>query len=211
MNEFSYVRVKICGITRPGDAVEAARLGVDAVGLVFAPASPRCIDIARARDICRELPPFVSRVGLFMDAGVDRITTVLDQVELDWLQFHGSEDEAECRRYRRPWIKALGLAGSRGEGQDISGAFPGAAALLLDSHAPGSPGGTGRCLDWTQLRPPSRPWILAGGLTPENLGQAIGLVHPPAVDVSSGVEATPGIKDHARMKAFMEASRNGGT
>ncbi len=199
------VRVKICGITLPEDARKAAELGVDAIGLVFTGASPRKVTPEAGLTICDGLPPFVCRVGLFMDTDADEVRSVLDQVPLDWLQFHGSESEEYCHSFGRPYIKALGMAG----GQSDFDIFPSAAALLVDSHAPGQAGGTGKTFDWDRLQAPRRPWILAGGLKPENVVRAINQLHPPGVDVSSGVEASPGIKDHGRMKEFMEAIERG--
>ena len=200
------IRVKFCGITRVGDALAAASLGVDAIGLVFTPKSRRRIEPGSAVEVCRALPPFVSRVGLFMDQEADFITDILAQVPLDWLQFHGSETSQFCRQFRRPWIKALAM---RGEPVSDFAAYDTADALLLDSHVQGQPGGTGKPFDWSGLTPPKRPWILAGGLNPDNVAMACRQLQPHAVDVSSGVEASPGIKDDELMKTFMEAVRHG--
>ncbi len=199
-------RVKICGLTRIEDAQAAADLGVDAVGLVFTERSKRHVTVECAAAICRALPPFVCRVGLFMDQAADSISEILDRVPLDWLQFHGGETEAFCRRFRRPWIKALAMAGH--QVPDFA-AFHTADALLLDSHVQGQPGGTGKSFDWSGLEVPERPWILAGGLNPHNVAMACRQLQPHAVDVSSGVEKRPGIKDHKLMKSFMEAVRHG--
>ncbi len=196
-------RVKICGITRPEDAIEAARLGADAVGLVFYPASPRAVTAQQARAIVERLPPFITVVGLFVDAQPTEIATILDAVRLDTLQFHGNEKAAECGRYGRPYIKALRM---RPE-VDVAACahdHPGSAALLLDAHVEGVPGGTGLTFDWSQVPAGlDKPLILAGGLTPENVADAIRRIWPYAVDVSGGVESARGIKDHRKMAKFI--------
>lgn len=196
-------RVKICGITRPEDAGEAARLGVDAIGLVFHPDSPRAVDLRRAAEIVRSLPPFVTVVGLFVDPPQGRVEAVLAALSLDLLQFHGRETAARCRGFGRPYIKAL----TAGTGSDIAARaaeYPDAAGILLDAEVDGRSGGTGRTFDWRRVPEGlNRPLILAGGLGPENVAEAIRAVHPYAVDVSSGVESAKGIKDAARMAAFV--------
>ena len=199
-------RIKICGITRPEDARRAAELGADAIGLVFVERSPRCVTVEVAREICRALPPLVGAVGLFMDAEPERVRSIAGAVPLNWLQFHGSESDAYCRAFSRPWIKAVPM----GETQrpDFS-AWPGADALLLDAHEAGGLGGTGRRFDWQRLSRPDRPWILAGGLNPENVREAVERLDPPAIDVSSGVESSPGIKDGNLMSRLIEGARNG--
>ncbi|MEE4638436.1 MAG: phosphoribosylanthranilate isomerase [Wenzhouxiangella sp.] len=199
------IRVKICGITSTEDAAAAASAGVDAIGLVFVPASRRCVDPARAYSICRALPPFVTRVGLFMDARPEQIEAVIAQVPLDCLQFHGHESAEDCAAYGRPWIKALAMGGAALPDWQ---AFSGADALLLDSHGGGKLGGSGETFDWNRVPALARPWILAGGLDPQNVGQACQRLRPDAVDVSSGVEIRPGIKDHKAMKEFIKAVRH---
>ena len=196
-------RVKICGITRPEDALEAARLGADAIGLVFYPPSPRAVTAEQARAIVDALPSFVTIVGLFVDASPAEISAVLGAVRLDTLQFHGNETAAECVRYGRPYIKALRMR----PGVDVAACardHPGSAALLLDAHVEGVPGGTGLAFDWA-LAPTGldKPLILAGGLTPENVADAVRRVWPYAVDVSGGVESAKGIKDHRKMAKFI--------
>lgn len=198
-------RIKICGVTRPEDARMAAALGADAIGLVFAPASPRRVDPRQALEICRVLPPFVTRVGLFMDAQADFVRATLAAVPLDCLQFHGSEEPEFCSGFQRPWIKAIAMSDSSAE--ERMNDYAEADALLLDSHAPGQSGGTGLAFDWQSLAPPARPWILAGGLNPENIVEACRLLNPPAVDVSSGVESAPGIKEREKMQRFVRAVR----
>ena len=200
-----FTRVKICGITRVEDALACAEAGVDAIGLVFVQASKRAVNVEQALTICRALPPFIQRVGLFMDDDSARIQNVLDAVPLDCLQFHGSETPADCRRFRRPWIKALAMK----QGQVPHDSYNDADALLLDSHAPGQLGGSGETFDWASVPNVSRPWILAGGLNPDNVALAIERLQPPAVDVSSGVETAPGIKNGNLINQFMRAIRNG--
>lgn len=200
------VRVKICGITRTEDALAAARLGVDAIGLVFWPGSSRHVTVEQAAGICRVLPPFVNRVGLFMNAEAGEVREVLDQVALDWLQFHGQEEQAFCQQFGRPWIKALAMGG---EQPDRPEDYPQADALLLDAHAPGQAGGSGQTFDWARIPALGRPWILAGGLTPDNVAAACMQLRPDAVDVSSGVEVSPGMKSDKLMGRFIKAARHG--
>lgn len=200
------IRVKICGITREKDALSAAEAGADAIGLVFAEKSSRRIDRAQARAICRILPPFVTRVGLFMDAPAETVRATLEQVPLDWLQFHGRESQDFCRQFGRPWMKALAMGGDR---PDDPADFALADALLLDAHAPGQAGGSGARFDWSRLPRLERPWVLAGGLNPANVGEACERLKPGAVDVSSGVEVRPGIKSDKLIRDFIKAVRNG--
>lgn len=202
------VRVKICGITRVEDALEAARLGADALGFVFHPASPRFVTAAKAAHVVAALPPFVTSVGLFVDADPAVVDDVLRQVPLDVLQFHGAETPTQCARHGRPWIKALAVA----PGVDLlqsADEFRGARGLLLDAYVPGIHGGTGRTADWTLI--PDRvplPVVLAGGLHSGNVGAAIRAVRPWGVDVSSGVEREKGVKDHYKLAAFMGGVRD---
>jgi phosphoribosylanthranilate isomerase len=195
-------RVKICGITRIEDALVAATAGADAIGLVFAD-SPRRVSAEQARAVCTALPPFVTTVGLFVDAPESRVREVLGQVPLDLLQFHGRETPEDCQRYGRPYIKAIHMQA----GVDLRAEakrFHGAAGLLLDSFHPQKAGGTGESFDWVRVPPDlGKPVILAGGLTPENVARAIAVVRPYAVDVSSGVEQGKGIKDAAKIAVFI--------
>jgi phosphoribosylanthranilate isomerase len=199
------VRSKICGITRIEDALVAAEAGADAVGLVFYSRSPRAVGVREARAIIRALPPFVSTVGLFVNASRCELNEILDAVPLDLLQFHGDESPAECEGYHRPWMKALRVAG----GADLrrqAMSFTGASAILLDAYVPGLHGGTGETFDWSLVpKDLGKPVILAGGLTPRNVRQAIEQVRPYAVDVSGGVEADKGIKDPELVRAFVAA------
>ncbi len=196
-------RVKICGITRPEDGVAAALAGADAIGLVFYPASPRAVTITQARVIVAQLPPFVTVVGLFVNAQQHVIREVLDQVPLHLLQFHGDELPEACRGYGRPYIKALAMR----DGMDVArqaAAYADATALLLDTWDEALRGGSGRRFDWERFPGKiGKPLILAGGLTPDNVAQAIQYTKPYAVDVSSGVELEKGIKDPARIAQFM--------
>ncbi len=196
-------RVKICGFTRPEDALFAARAGVDAIGLVFYPPSPRNISIKTARDIVSRLPAFVTVVALFVDADEAFIRDVLAQVPVDCLQFHGDETPEQCRKYAKPYIKAIRMREDL-HLADIEKQFSDASALLLDTYHPGIQGGSGEAFNWEWI--PERcslPVILAGGLTVENAAQAVKTVRPYALDVSSGVEQAKGIKDPAKMAAFI--------
>jgi phosphoribosylanthranilate isomerase len=198
-------RIKICGITRPEDARKAASLGVDAIGLVFYRPSPRAVTIEQAVKVVDSLPPFVSVVGLFVNAAREELNAVLDQVPVDLLQFHGEEQPEDCAGYNRPFIKAIRMR----DGVDLeaeAARYVAASGLLLDAYQPGIPGGTGASFEWSRVpQGMEKPIILAGGLTPENVGEGIAQVQPYAVDVSGGVEAEKGVKDHARMAAFVRA------
>jgi phosphoribosylanthranilate isomerase len=201
-------RIKICGITRTGDALEAARLGADAIGFVFHPGSPRHVTSERAAAIARELPAFITAVGLFVDADEAVIRAILAEVPLDLLQFHGAEPPDFCARFGRPWIKAIAVA----PGVDLLQSatdYTGSRGLLLDAFVAGMHGGTGTRADWSAI-PGSLPLpvILAGGLAPANVGEAIRVVRPWAVDVSSGVERDKGVKDHEKMAAFIRGVRD---
>ncbi|MDT8320513.1 MAG: phosphoribosylanthranilate isomerase [Xanthomonadales bacterium] len=199
----SRVRVKICGITRAADLQAAIEAGADAVGFVFAPCSKRFLDGAAARQLAIGVPAFVSRVGLFMDAEYEQVRAVLDHVPLTLLQFHGREEAAFCRRFGLPYIKAVSME-SPSSLADAEAAHPESAALLLDSHAPGGLGGTGQRFDWDLIRAASLPLILAGGLTAANVRAAVRRVRPWAVDVSSGIEDAPGIKNAEKMRTFIK-------
>jgi phosphoribosylanthranilate isomerase len=203
----SAVRSKICGITRIEDALAAVEAGADAIGLVFYAKSPRAVSVQQARAIIAALPPFVTTVGLFVDASRCELGEILDAVPLDLLQFHGDETPAACDGFHRPYIKALRVK----PGDDIAAQvalYKNASGVLLDTYVPGIPGGTGEAFDWSLVPAQlSKPVILAGGLTAENVSQAITQVRPYAVDVSGGVESAKGIKDAAKINAFMQAVR----
>tara|TARA_B100001059_G_C17646440_1_gene482081 strand:- start:90 stop:710 length:621 start_codon:yes stop_codon:yes gene_type:complete len=203
----SVVRSKICGITRIEDALAAIAAGADAIGLVFYPKSPRAVDIAQAQAILAALPPFVTTVGLFVNMPREQLNALLAQVPLDLLQFHGDETAADCAGYNRPFIKALRIK-SDDDVAAMIGEYPAASGILLDTFVPGIPGGTGEAFDWSLVpKGLDTPIILAGGLTPENIASAIAQVQPYAVDVSGGVEASKGIKDAAKVRAFVAAVR----
>jgi len=202
-------RIKICGITRVEDALVAARSGADAIGLVFYERSPRHVSLARATQLAAALPPFIAVVGLFVNADAAFVREVLDSVPLDVLQFHGDESPEFCGQFGKPYLKAIRVK----EGVDLlqcASDFCDAQGLLLDAHVEGIPGGTGATFDWTLI--PEKlplPVILSGGLDVENVAAAIKQVRPYAVDVSSGVEASKGIntlkgiKDAAKIAAFI--------
>jgi len=200
--------VKICGITRRDDALAAARLGAHAVGLVFCARSPRNVSIAAAQEVVAALPPFVMAVGLFVDAAARDIEAVLSEVRLDLLQFHGDETAAFCTRFGVPFIKAARVR----PGLDLiqyARDYGAARGLLLDAFVDGTHGGTGTAFDWSLIPPDlSLPIVLSGGLNPANVSDAIRRVSPWAVDVSSGVEASPGIKDPQKIAAFMKEVRS---
>jgi phosphoribosylanthranilate isomerase len=203
----SQVRVKICGLTRSQDVTSAVSAGADALGFVFVPGSPRCVDTTIAAALVRQVPAFVARVGLFLDQDAEYVRHVLQSVPLSLLQFHGSETAEYCRQFGRPYIKAVNLADDALATAEA--AYPDAAAILLDSHESGGHGGTGRTLDWLGISAGSLPLILAGGLNPSNVAAAVNSVHPWAVDVSSGVETAPGIKDVNAIKRFIQEVRRG--
>ena len=197
-------RVKICGLTREQDIQAAVAAGADALGLVFYGPSPRYVDVKTAHKLVQCVPPFVTVVGLFVDAKRDEIEQVLQQVHIDLLQFHGNESVVECELFNKPYIKAVRV----GEQTDIAAEvakFPSASGVLLDSYQKGVPGGTGLSFDWAKIPTDlSMPVILAGGLTPDNVAGAIRQVSPYAVDVSGGVEQDKGIKDPDKINRFMQ-------
>lgn len=201
-------RIKCCGMTRVADALLAARLGADAIGLVFAASSPRRLDLQRAREIRRVLPPFVTAVALFMDNDAALVDEVMQVVQPDLLQFHGRETDTWCAQFDRPWIKAIAMADASA-GLTQMREHSGAAALLLDGHGLGQPGGGGKTFDWSQMPGDlDQPLILAGGLHAGNVAEAIRVARPWAVDVASGIESSPGIKDPEKMASFIGAVRH---
>jgi phosphoribosylanthranilate isomerase len=199
------IRSKICGMTRVEDALLAAQLGVDAIGLIFFAGSKRYVTVEQAQAIARAVPPFVTVVGLFVNASAAEVQKVLMQVPLDVLQFHGDESAEFCRQFQRPYIKAIRVRDTA----DIEAAtamYTDARALLFDAAVAGQYGGTGQSFDWRLLpRQLDRQWILSGGLNPENIVSAIRQSHAQAVDVASGVELAAGIKDGQKMQALMAA------
>ncbi len=203
----SPTRIKICGITRPEDALAAASSGADAIGLVFYADSPRAVTVQEAKDIAQVLPPFVTLVSLFVNAPAETISDVLSQVPVGLIQFHGDEDSRFCRSFGRPWIKALRVRDSMNVAKEAA-ALSGATGVLLDAWQEGVPGGTGRTFDWALANEQlPLPMVLAGGLDEVNVGDAIGGLRPWAVDVSGGVESSPGIKDAEKIQRFVAAVR----
>ncbi len=201
-------RIKCCGMTRVDDALLAATLGADAIGLVFTARSPRRVTLAQARLIRRALPPFVSAVALFMDDDEALVSEVIKVVQPDLLQFHGLESDAWCAQFGHRYLKAIAM----GEGASALSRlhdYPQASGLLLDGHGLGETGGSGRTFDWSQMpKGLTQPLILAGGLTAANVAQAVQIARPWAVDVASGIEISPGIKDAGKMAALIGAVRS---
>jgi len=204
------VRTKICGITRVDDALQAVSAGADAIGLVFYPPSPRNISIDIASQICSVIPPFVSVVGLFVDASRQRIEEICQRVPLGLLQFHGDEPEVECSAFRLPYIKAIKVRSDH-DVIDAEQRYGSAQAILVDTYKKGVAGGTGEMFDWSLLPAKTSmvPLILAGGLSPDNVRRGIRAVRPYAVDVSGGVEREKGIKDHHKVIRFIEEVSRG--
>lgn len=201
------IKVKICGLTTPEDAEAAVEAGADLLGLVFYEKSPRAVDIETAMRVARAIPPYILRVGLFVNASPTLIADAIAKVGLQLLQFHGDESPDFCRQFGMMTMKAFRVAGP--ETLDRLQEYV-TDAWLLDAHVSGQFGGTGRTFDWGIAARASRlgkPVFLAGGLTPENVGKAVAEVRPYGVDVSGGVEAAPGRKDPAKMRAFVQAAR----
>lgn len=202
-NDFHRTRVKICGFTRNADCLFAAKLGIDAVGLVFYAKSPRAVSIDQARQVVLGLPPFVSVVALFVDEEPETVRAVIEQVPVSLLQFHGEEGPDYCEAFSLPYIKAIRMH-ERVDLDAVQTRHAHARALLLDAWHPEQQGGTGQKFDWNRIPPKLHmPIILAGGLNPDNVGAALETLQPFAVDVSSGVETGRGIKDQDKMARFV--------
>ena len=199
-------RVKICGITRPADALAAAGAGADAIGLVFYPPSPRYLSVERAREIRDALPPFVQSVALFVNADAAQVSQVIGRVHPAMLQFHGDEAPDFCAQFGLPFVKACRVKAGVSALEYLR-PFSHAAAWLFDSHVP-EYGGVGESFDWSLVPATDKPVILSGGLSRDNVAQAIRRVRPWGVDVSSGVESAKGIKDAARISAFIAEVRH---
>jgi phosphoribosylanthranilate isomerase len=201
----SHTRIKICGIREPEHARIAAEAGADAIGLVFWPKSPRYITPQAAAKVVAALPPFVMSVGLFVDPSEAEVRAVLKAVPLDLLQFHGDESPEFCEQFGRPYVHVVRMEA----GTDLveyAQRFSRARALILDAHVPGQPGGTGKTFEWADIpRGLPIPLILSGGLTAANVGRAVREVRPWAVDVSSGVEASRGVKDPRKIVEFIRS------
>jgi len=201
-------RVKICGITRPDDARQAIAAGADALGLVFYASSPRAVSVAQAQQVALAAGPFVTSVGLFVNAEPAAVREILNQVPIQLLQFHGDEDARYCETFDRPYTKAIRMR----PGLDVMASMaehPRALGFLLDAYRPGVPGGTGESFDWQRVPQRSdRPIILAGGLTPGNVSRAVEMTKPYGVDVSGGVEVAPGHKDQNKMNLFIHNAKH---
>ena len=201
-------RIKFCGFTRPGDVRLACELGVDGIGFVFAHKSPRRIAPEEARAMRQALAPLVDAVALFQDNSLDEVRDVVRQVRPSLLQFHGTEDDAFCRSFGLPYLKVVPMGEEIMAPHYLQLRFPGAAGFLLDSHRAGESGGSGKTFDWSRIpKDLQKPYALAGGLTPENAFEAVTIATPWAVDVSSGIEVEPGIKDGDKMRRFVEEVR----
>jgi phosphoribosylanthranilate isomerase len=200
-------RIKCCGMTRVEDALLAAQLGADAIGVVLTARSKRRVTLEQAQAIVRALPPFVSSVALLMDDDADFVLEAIDAIQPDLLQFHGAEADDWCAQFGRRYLKAIAM----GEGAAALPQlrrFPGAAGLLLDGHGLGEAGGSGKAFDWSLMpRDMTQPLILAGGLTPANVADAVRVARPWGVDVASGIESAPGIKDAQKLADFIAAVR----
>ncbi|MEO5896899.1 MAG: phosphoribosylanthranilate isomerase [Vicinamibacterales bacterium] len=201
-------RVKVCGITRTEDALLAAELGASAIGLIFWPGSPRCVEFRVAREIVAALPAHVVSVGVFVDQPRDDVQDISRQVQLGAVQLHGHEPLDYAAALMEPVIKAIAV----NDRFDVAllQAIPETITVLLDAHDPVKRGGTGRTIDWTRAAEAAatRPVILSGGLNADNVDDAIRTVHPYGIDLSSGVEASPGVKDHAKLRALFAALEN---
>lgn len=199
-------RIKFCGLTRVGDVRLAGELGVDAIGLVFAKGSKRLVNLSEARMLRHAVAPLVDVVALFRNNSRSEVREVIAGLRPSLLQFHGEEDDAFCASFQWPWIKAVPMGGGQVmHARDLQALYPGAHGLLLDSHAAGGSGGSGLAFDWGQVPEGlHRPFLLAGGIGIHNVAEAITAVQPWGVDVSSGIECSPGIKDGGRMQAFVE-------
>lgn len=211
----SRTRIKICGLSQPADIDHAVALGVDAIGLVFYPPSPRAVSIEQAAALTRRVPPFVTVVGLFVNTSEDEIRRVIESVPLTALQFHGDETPAQCEALaaaagHRPWMRAMRIGPETKDGADLlqfANAYTAAQGILLDALVEGY-GGGGKVFDWSLIpKDIARRAVLSGGLNARNVAEAIRQVTPYAVDISSGVEASRGVKDHARMTEFVRAVR----
>lgn len=198
-------RVKICGITSPDDAKFICDSGVDAIGLVFFEKSSRNVTAQQAAEICKVIPPFITVVGLFVNMPEDEVNKTLEVVPLDLLQFHGAESPEYCASFSLPYIKAVPMKGLT-DFDAYADQYTDSKGFLVDSHAPGSVGGSGKTFDWARIPTNyAKPIILAGGLSPENITQAINTTNVYAVDVSSGVESSAGKKDKVKVERFMQA------
>lgn len=199
-------RIKFCGMTRADDVDAAVRLGVDAIGFVLVPGSPRCLRPEAALALRARIPPFVASVALTLDEDPARVQRMAAMLRPSLWQFHGSEEPEDCTRLGLPYLKAIGMAQPQAAAV-LTATHSAAAGFVLDSHGIGQQGGSGRTFDWSQIPELPRPLILAGGLTPDNVFDAVRRVRPFAVDVSSGIEIAPGRKHVEAMRAFIAEVR----
>ena len=200
-------RIKCCGMTRVEDALFAAELGVDAIGVVLTAHSKRQVSLAQARAIVEAMPPFVTTVALCMDDEANFVQEIIDTVRPSMLQFHGNESDEWCKQFGQPYLKAIAMGAGAAALYQLHD-HPHAAGLLLDGHGLGEPGGSGKSFDWSLMpRDLKQPLILAGGLNASNVAVAIRIARPWAVDVSSGIESAPGVKDHGKLRDFVAAVR----
>jgi phosphoribosylanthranilate isomerase len=199
----SRTRVKFCGFTRPGDVRLACELGVDAVGFVLVPGSPRALSPGQLGGLRAAVSPLVDVVALFQDARASEVLDALRRLRPTLLQFHGREDDAFCRSFGLPFLKTLPMGAGSEDAVQAARRYPSAQAFLLDGHGPGAQGGSGQAFDWERAPRLGRPVFLAGGLRADNVGAAIAALRPHAVDASSGIESAPGCKDGDRMQAFL--------
>jgi phosphoribosylanthranilate isomerase len=200
-------RIKCCGMTRVEDALLAAELGVDAIGVVLTAHSKRQVSLAQARAIVEAMPPFVTTVALCMDDEANFVQEIIDTVRPSMLQFHGNESDEWCKQFGQPYLKAIAMGAGAAALYQLHD-HPHAAGLLLDGHGLGEPGGSGKSFDWSLMpRDLKQPLILAGGLNATNVAAAIRVAKPWAVDVSSGIESAPGVKDHGKLRDFVAAVR----
>ena len=201
------VKVKICGLTREHDVEASVAAGADAIGLVFVTGSLRNLSIDQARRLVQRVPAFVTVVGLFLDAPGEFVSRVLGAVPIDLLQFHGTESADYCAQFHKRYIKAINVKNAASVAT-AEKQYAGCAGLLLDSHTPGQLGGTGAVFDWSMIRPATKPLILAGGLNADNVDRAVREIRPWGVDVSSGVESSPGTKDAGKIIRFVAAAKS---
>ena len=198
------MKIKICGLTDPENSKQIASLDIHAIGLVFFKESPRAVSIEQANEIIQELPPFINKVGLFVNASSNFVDQVLNSVNIDTIQFHGDESSSDCSQFQMPFIKAIRMR----EGINLlsqAEEFSSASGLLLDSFEEDSYGGTGKSFDWNLIKNNlDLPIILAGGLNKDNIMSAIEKTQPYAIDISSGVEVDKGIKDIEKTKEIIE-------
>ncbi|RZA33864.1 MAG: phosphoribosylanthranilate isomerase [Lysobacteraceae bacterium] len=203
----THTRIKFCGLTRAEDVRLAVEVGVDYVGLVFAPRSPRKLLLGQARMLRELVPEEIAVVALVMDNPRADIEALIENVRPDLLQFHGAETDDDCARFGVPFLKAIAMGGTDEDALARAAEFPSAYGYLLDGHGKGEQGGSGQRFDWKRVPRLDRPVLLAGGLSSENVATAIDTAHPWGVDVSSGIEKAPGIKSPERMRRFVDEAR----